>query len=105
MRENRIYEAIDSGIVYDEFGKQINIYTPEGISYLGNIIEGNYDTCNYKYYGSYEILARNFFDYNSEYTCRKWYIPGSLQTFSTSMRDPMFYRLYDKILYYFQRYV
>ncbi|XP_033212249.1 arylphorin subunit alpha-like [Belonocnema kinseyi] len=104
LRENRIFEAIDSGIVIDEFGKQYNIYTPEGINILGNLIEGNRDTFNYKYYGSYEILARNFFDYNCEYTCKKWYIPGSLQTFSTSMRDPMFYRIYDKILYYFQRY-
>ena len=87
----------------DESGKQYNIYTPEGINILGNIIEGNKDTFNYKYYGSYERLARKLFDYNTDYSCKKWVIPGSLETFSTSMRDPMFYRLYDKILYYFQR--
>lgn len=103
MKENRIYEAIDYGFVVDETGKQYNIYTPEGLNILGNMIEGNFDSFNYKYYGSYEYLIRNLFDYNTKYTCKRDYIPSSLMTFSTSMRDPMFYKLYDRILYFFQR--
>ncbi|XP_051165894.1 arylphorin subunit alpha-like isoform X2 [Leptopilina boulardi] len=104
LKENRIYEAIDYGFVVDETGKQYNIYTPEGLNILGNMIEGNFDSFNYKYYGSYEYLIRNLFDYNTKYTCKRDYIPSSLMTFSTSMRDPMFYKLYDRILYFFQRY-
>ena len=101
--ETRILEAIDSGFFLDEMGKQISLYTPEGLNYLGNLIEGNYDSYNMKYYGSYDVLARNVLGQNYDTNNKNYYIPSSLQLFSTSMRDPAFYRLYDRILYFFQK--
>lgn len=102
--ETRIYEAIDSGFFYDEMGKQISLYTQEGLNYLGNIIEGNYDSYNLKYYGAYDVLARDILGMNFDSKNKDYYVPSSLQYFSTSMRDPAFYRMYDRILYFFQRY-
>lgn len=102
--EVRIMEAIDSGYFYDEMGKQISLYTPEGLNYLGNLIEGNGDSYNLKYYGAYEVLAREILGMNYNYKNKNYYVPSSLEFFGTSMRDPAFYRIYDKILYFFQKY-
>ncbi|XP_058801614.1 arylphorin subunit alpha-like [Phymastichus coffea] len=102
--EVRVMDAIDSGYVYDEQGKQVSIYTPEGLNHLGNLIEGNCDSYNMKYYGAYDALARDLLGQNMDCKCKDYYVPSSLQLFSTSMRDPAFYRLYDRILYFFQRY-
>lgn len=101
--ETRILEAIDSGFFYDEMGKQISLYAPEGLNYLGNLIEGNCDSYNVKYYGAYDVLARDILGMNFDCKCKDYYVPSSLQLFSTSMRDPAFYRLYDRILNFFQK--
>ncbi|XP_066598558.1 arylphorin subunit alpha-like [Prorops nasuta] len=102
--EFRIYNAIDSGFVYDYSGKQYNIYTPEGLNILANLIEGNADSCNARYYGMYDALARDILGFNYDYSQKDKVIPSALQYYSTSMRDPAFYRLYNKILGYFYRY-
>lgn len=96
-------DAIDSGYIRDMNGKEINIYTPEGLNYLGNIIEGNGDSCNMKYYGSYEALTRDIFGVNFDRMCKNYFVPSSLQTYSTSMRDPMFYRMLKKIMMFMRR--
>ncbi|XP_014203393.1 arylphorin subunit alpha-like [Copidosoma floridanum] len=104
LLETRIYEAIDFGFFYNESGKPVDLYTQEGLNYLGNLIEGNYDSENLQYYGSYDALARNILSMNYESTSKNYYIPSAMQFFSTSLKDPAFYRLYDKIVYFFQRY-
>ncbi|KAL0116116.1 hypothetical protein PUN28_011169 [Cardiocondyla obscurior] len=102
--EYRIMNAIDLGYVYDKNGKQINIYTPEGLNILANLIEGNVDSCNRHFYGMYDALARDILGYNLDYKNKNQAIPSSLQCYSTSMRDPGFYRLYKRIMMYFFRY-
>lgn len=96
-------DVIDSGYVLDSNGKFINIYTPEGLNILGNLIEGNSDTCNLHYYGMYEMLARNIFGTNFDYTEKDKIVPSAMQFYSTSMRDPAFYALFNKISNYVDR--
>ena len=96
-------EAIDSGFFYDDMGKQISLYTVEGLNYLGNLIEGNGDSYNLKYYGAYDVLAREILGMNFNFNNKNYYVPSSLELFSTSLRDPAFYRIYDKIMYFFHR--
>lgn len=96
--------AIDFGYVYDKNGKQINIYTPEGFNILANLIEGNVDSCNRRFYGMYDALARDILGFNLDYKDKNKVIPSSLQCYSTSMRDPGFYRLYKRIMTYFFRF-
>jgi hypothetical protein len=102
--EMRIMNAIDLGYVYDKTGKQINIYTPEGLSILANLIEGNVDSCNQRFYGMYDALARDILGFNFDYKEKNKVIPSALQCYSTSLRDPGFYRLYKRIMSYFFRY-
>ncbi|KAJ8680420.1 hypothetical protein QAD02_016207 [Eretmocerus hayati] len=102
--EQRIWDAIDSGYIYNGAGKQVSLYSPEGLNYLANIIEGNYDSYNYNYYGSYDALARNILGHSHWPNNKDLMVPSSLQYFSTSLRDPAFYRIYDKILSFFMKY-
>lgn len=101
----RIMNAIDLGYVYDKNGKQLNIYTPEGFNVLANLIEGNVDSCNRRFYGMYDALARDILGFNFDYKNKNKVIPSALQCYSTSLRDPAFYRLYKRIMMYFFRFV
>ncbi|KAF7389016.1 hypothetical protein HZH66_010153 [Vespula vulgaris] len=104
LLELRFMDAIDSGLVLDNNGKFVNIYTPEGLNILGNLIEGNSDTCNLHYYGMYEMLARNVFGSNFDYADKNKIVPSAMQFYSTSLRDPAFYALFNKISNYVDRY-
>lgn len=101
--EGRVSAAIDSGFVLDVTGKMINIYTPEGLNILGNIIEGNMDSCNPDFYGSIDLFARKILGYNLEASTPYQIIPSALEFYSTSMRDPAFYRFYKRIAAYYYR--
>lgn len=102
--EFRILNAIDSGYVRDEQGKEYSIMNNDGLNILGNLIEGNGDSYNMNYYGSYEALGRDLFGYNFDRQCKNYFVPSSLQMYSTSMRDPMWYRLFSKIMNFYYRY-
>ena len=95
--------AIDSGYLLDQTGKKIDLYTPDGLNMLGNVIEGNADTCNSRFYGVYDTLARDILGFNLDFQNKNKVIPSVLQSYSTSMRDPAFYMLYKKIISYFLR--
>ncbi|XP_068985274.1 hexamerin-like [Bombus flavifrons] len=102
--ELRIMDAIDSGYLVDQYGKKVDIYTPEGLNMLGNVIEGNVDSCNTRFYGMYDALARDILGFNFDFYNKNKVIPSVLQSYCTSMRDPAFYMLYKKIMTYFFRY-
>lgn len=91
-------EAIDSGYVIDPMGKQINLRTPEGLNILGNLIEGNYDSINMNYYSSWEAIARKLYGMNIDHDNKNMYVPSALEIFSTSMKDPAFYRIINKMV-------
>ncbi|XP_071873942.1 hexamerin 70c [Bombus fervidus] len=102
--ELRIMDAIDSGYLIDQYGKKVDIYTPEGLNMLGNVIEGNADSCNTRFYGMYDALARDILGFNFDFYNKNKVIPSVLQSYCTSMRDPAFYMLYKNIMTYFFRY-
>ncbi|XP_038104688.1 hexamerin-1.1 [Culex quinquefasciatus] len=96
--EHRIMEAIDYGFIVLPDGSYVNITTPEGVEYLGNLIQSNGDSVNGRFYGYLEVLAKFFlggsFKMYNEYRS----IPSVLERFETAMRDPMFYQLYKRII-------
>lgn len=100
----RIMDAIDSGLMRDEEGKSINIYGPEGLNLIANAIEGNIDSCNRRFYGMYEALARDILGFSVGYQNENKMIPSAMQSDCTSLRDPAFYMLYKRIMSYFFRY-
>lgn len=101
--ETRILEAIESGFVIDDAGRQVSLMSTDGLNILGNIIEGNLDSINLNYYGSYDALARDVLSMDVNTVNKNTFVPSSLQLFGTSMRDPAFYRLYNRIVQYFLR--
>lgn len=102
--EMRIMDAIDSGYLLDDEGKRVNIYTPEGLFLLSNVIEGNVDSCNRRFYGMYDALARDILGFSFNHQNKNKQIPSALQCNIMNMRDPSFYMLYKRIMSYFLRY-
>lgn len=87
-------------------GEKIDIYAdPEqGFNILGNIIEGNADSVNPRYYGSIQVFARHLLGYSYQPYNPYQIAPSALEQFETSLRDPAFYSFYKKIVYFFQTY-
>lgn len=101
--ESRISAAVDSGFMLGTNGTLHNIYNPEGLNMLGNTLEGNIDSCNREYFGSVDILGRKVLGYNLEPANSYQVFPSALESFSACMRDPAFYRLYQRIVSYWDR--
>ncbi|XP_045476172.1 arylphorin subunit alpha-like [Harmonia axyridis] len=102
--EQRIREAIDSGFVHDHEGNKHQLYTAEGINILGNIIEGNADSPNYHYYGSFVNTARHLLGYSKHPLNHHKLAPSVLEHYSTSLRDPAFYHIYKKVFLLIDQY-
>ncbi|KAL3274341.1 hypothetical protein HHI36_015739 [Cryptolaemus montrouzieri] len=96
--EQRIMEAIDSGFVIDHQGEKHPIYTEQGLNTLANLVEGNADSPNYLYYGSYVKMARHLLGYSKEPLNYHQVAPSALEHYSTSLRDPAFYQMVKKVL-------
>ncbi|CAK9828072.1 unnamed protein product [Anthophora retusa] len=103
-KESRINAAIDSGYVLRNDSKWYNIYNEKGLNVLGNLIEGNVNSYNPKLYGSIDALGRKILGFNLEPANKYQILPSALEITSTSMRDPAFYRLYDRISSFYYRY-
>ncbi|XP_055629279.1 hexamerin-1.1-like [Toxorhynchites rutilus septentrionalis] len=101
--EMRIRQVIDQGYLYLKDGSKVDLRQPESIDYLGNLINGNPDSVDnefYKYIGYFARIVYSGSD-PSYVGSKVW--PSALMHFETSMRDPFFYQLYNKILgYYWQ---
>ncbi|XP_015594791.1 arylphorin subunit alpha [Cephus cinctus] len=103
--ESRIMELIDFGYVYGLDGKPVDIYTPAGYNVLGNIIEGNKDSYNGRYYKNLDVLIRKVFGATRMANHKYDIVPNALDLYVTSIRDPAFYRIYKRIVNLYQRYM
>ncbi|XP_049821677.1 hexamerin-1.1-like isoform X2 [Aethina tumida] len=103
--EKRIHEAIDFGYYYDKSGEKFDLYKEGGINVLGNLIQGNPDSPHPQYYGALQVFARHLLGYSFQPLDHYHLAPSALEHFETSMRDPAFYQLYKKIVYYYFRYM
>ncbi|KAJ8986133.1 hypothetical protein NQ317_005604 [Molorchus minor] len=103
--ERRIDDAIDSGYVWTGVGGvKVDLYSKEGFDILGNLIQSNKDSPNYKYYGAIWWIASHLLGYSYQPLDKFKLIPSALEHFETAPRDPVFYQLYKKIVLKFQRY-
>ncbi|XP_062540228.1 hexamerin-1.1-like [Armigeres subalbatus] len=103
--EHRILETIDYGFILQPDGSYVNISSPSGIEYLGNLIQANGDSVNTRFYGPLEILSKHFLGGNIKLHNEYRAIPSVLEKFETSLRDPMFYQLYKHIVEYYYRFL
>lgn len=101
--ERRIRDAIDYGFITLPDGTHIDLTKPEAVDYLGNMVQANEDSLNKRYYGFLEFYARILLGSSTEYFGDKTVVPSVLEHFETSMRDPVFYQLFKRIIgYYYQ---
>ncbi|GJQ73639.1 hypothetical protein Trydic_g13982 [Trypoxylus dichotomus] len=89
--ERRIMDAVDLGYVYSSDGERINLQ----------------ESPNARFYGYLQISARLMLgNARPALVDRELVIaPSALEHFETSLRDPIFYRFYKRMLMYFQRYL
>jgi hypothetical protein len=103
--ERRIRDAIDYGFVILPDGTKIDLTKPESINIIGNMIQGNPDFPLNNYFRYLAIYARIILGSTVEYQGYEKTMPSVLEHFETSMRDPVFYQLYKRIVrYYWQFY-
>ncbi|XP_017777164.1 PREDICTED: hexamerin-like [Nicrophorus vespilloides] len=102
--ERRLRDALDNGWVYTPEGKQVFLYTKEGFQTLCNLVESNPESPNSRFYGDLQVFARRLLGYSYFPLDQYKVAPSALEQFETSLRDPMFYQLYKRMMYYFYQY-
>ncbi|XP_037828029.1 larval serum protein 2 [Lucilia sericata] len=70
---------------------------------LGNMIQGNPDSVNFKKYGSLDHLYRELVNEGRPYGKYGETLPAILMHYETSLRDPLFYSIYKDIVSYYWR--
>lgn len=96
--ERRIREAIDLGHIIMPNGDRVDFTKPDGIEYLGNLIQTNPDSVNTRYYGPLEMYCRMLLGASIEHFEDHKVVPSVLEQYETSLRDPVFYQLYKRII-------
>ena len=75
-----------------------------GLNILGNIIEGNEDAVNSRYYGSYTTMLHNLVALIMDPSNEHGVAPGVIGHYETALRDPAFYAVQQHINSLFQQY-
>ncbi|XP_012258794.2 hexamerin-like isoform X2 [Athalia rosae] len=102
--ERRLIDAIDSGYILKSKGGVCSAYEPRGLDMLGSIIEATGRSINPRYYGSLQGAARRLLG-GAEYTMHmRDLIPSALEVEHSAVRDPIFYKLYKRIMKLFIAY-
>uniref|UniRef100_A0A182PLV5 Hexamerin A n=1 Tax=Anopheles epiroticus TaxID=199890 RepID=A0A182PLV5_9DIPT len=94
--EMKIRKTIEDGFYMTDDGKRIDLRLPESADAFGNIMNVNVDSYGMKHMGYIEILSRALLS-NTEYRSKKMW-PSALMQFETSLRDPIFYQLYERFM-------
>lgn len=101
--ERRVRDAIDVGYIVLPDGSHVDLTKPESIEYLGNLIQANPDSVNTRYYKFIAYFASTLFYNKADHFQYHKVIPGVLEQFETSLRDPMFAQIYKRIInFYYQ---
>ncbi|XP_030040373.2 arylphorin subunit beta [Manduca sexta] len=93
---------------FKAFDQKIDFHDFKAINFVGNYWQDNADlygeevTKNYQ--RSYEIIARQVLGAAPKPFDKYTFMPSALDFYQTSLRDPMFYQLYNRILKYIYEY-
>ncbi|KAG4078999.1 hypothetical protein HA402_001654 [Bradysia odoriphaga] len=103
--ERRIYDAIDLGYVVMPDGTHYDLTKPESIELLGNIIQHNRDSPNRRFFGYFIWMSKLLLggSITSRYTYKYDFrvLPSVLEHYETTLRDPVFWQLYKRIIKYY----
>jgi len=101
--ERRLRDALDRGFFWTTAGKQVSLFDKDGFNTLANLVESNYDSENSRFYGDLLIFARHLLGYAFQPLDEYKLAPAALEHFETSLRDPMFWQMFKRIMYYFHQ--
>ncbi|XP_050074030.1 hexamerin-1.1 [Anopheles maculipalpis] len=104
--EQKIRKIIEDGFYIMEDGSRIDLRKPESIDFFGNLLNSNVDGVDASYMGYIEVFSRLLLSGNDYNAYKVW--PSALMQFETSLRDPVFYQLYERFIdlyYYFKRFL
>ncbi|KAJ8926016.1 hypothetical protein NQ315_009871 [Exocentrus adspersus] len=101
---DRIFEAINKGVVRDAQGNNVQLTEFEGINVLGNMIESSILSPDRGYYGDMHNMGHVFISYIHDPDHRHLESFGVMGDSTTAMRDPIFYRWHGYIDDIFQKF-
>nr|AUO15568.1 hexamerin-like protein 2 [Gryllotalpa sp. XZ-2017] len=96
--ERRLQDAIDMGVAFDKDLNKVMLNEKDGIDILGNMIAGNKDSINNRYYGSIIYYLRSLYGHITDPEHEHGVAPSALGHFETALRDPVYYRIIERIL-------
>jgi len=103
--ERRIYDAIDLGYVIMPDGTHYDLTKPESIEILGNMIQYNTDSPNRRFFGYFIWMSKLLLggSVTGRYTYKYDFkvLPSVLEHYETTLRDPVFWQLYKRIIKYY----
>lgn len=104
--ENRLLDAIDSGRFLLPNGTYVEFSHTDGVDQLGNLVEGNPDSANQRYYDYfsqiYRVLGRY---YEKTHQYQGTVNPSVIQHPETMLRDPAYWSYIRRyLLFYFYRF-
>uniref|UniRef100_A0AAG5DSW4 Hexamerin A n=1 Tax=Anopheles atroparvus TaxID=41427 RepID=A0AAG5DSW4_ANOAO len=99
--EERVRQAIDLGYVVGRDGQRIDLRQPDAIDIVGNLVSGSVDSVNVDYYKMIETTARMILAQGDYYGSSSEVWPGALMHYETSMRDPLFYQFFQRVLSFY----
>nr|QIZ16646.1 arylphorin protein precursor [Antheraea mylitta] len=105
--ENYFVQALQKG-VFEGFGQTIYLNDSKANSFVGNYWQDNADLYGEEvtkdYQRSYEIVARQVLGAAPKPFDKYTFMPSALDFYQTSLRDPAFYQLYNRIIEYFNEF-
>lgn len=104
--ETRLLSAIDSGLFLLSNGTYFNFSYPGGIEYLGNIIQGNPDSLNVKYYNYLYWAYQAFGQYFGSYQPHQFSVhPSVLHHPETKLRDPVYWMFMKRVFMFYYKFM
>ncbi|CAH2043549.1 unnamed protein product, partial [Iphiclides podalirius] len=93
---------------FKAYNQEVDFSNSKSVNFVGNFWQSNADLYEKfgprNYHRSYEVIARRLLGASPEAVDKYTYVPTALDFYQTSLRDPVFYQLYSRILNYFVQY-
>ncbi|XP_050665724.1 arylphorin subunit alpha-like isoform X5 [Leptidea sinapis] len=89
---------------FKAYNQDIDLHNSKSLNFVGNFWQGNYDFFTkvgpWSHSYTYEHIARNVLGASVETFGKYEFAPTALDFYQSSVRDPIFFQLYSKILKY-----
>ncbi|EAT40204.1 AAEL008045-PA [Aedes aegypti] len=97
--EMRMRKMIDDGFFYMDDGTKVDLRKWENIDFLGKMMNCNMDNFFCQKFGFIEMLSKMLLSGTDFMTMKTW--PSVLMHYETTLRDPMFYSLWERLMSFY----